>query len=225
MPSTASFLVELNGSPLPDDVAALLMAGYVDCSLRLPDAFMLRFRDPGRIVIEKSGVAIGSKLKISVTTDESQTPEKLIAAEVTSLEAEVDTTGSFTTIRGYDPAHRLFSGRHTVSYTQATASDAATKVAQRAGIGAGTVEPSGTVFDHLGQCGQTDWEFLDGIAKPYRVRAHRAGQQTRLRPPQTRADRTHRRQPCQHESACAEAGFGYLAVPVGGHLRRTGRQR
>ena len=42
MPSTASFLVELNGSALPDDVAALLMAGYVDCSLRLPDAFMLR---------------------------------------------------------------------------------------------------------------------------------------------------------------------------------------
>jgi len=32
------------------DVAALLMSGYVDCSLRLPDAFILRFRDPGRIV-------------------------------------------------------------------------------------------------------------------------------------------------------------------------------
>lgn len=165
MPSTAAFLVELNGSPLPDDVSALLMSGYVDCSLRLPDAFMLRFRDPGRIVIEKSGVTIGSKLKISVATDEAQTPEKLISAEVTSLEAEVDTTGSFTTIRGYDPAHRLFSGRHTVSYTQATASDAAKQVAQRAGIGAGTVQSSGTVFDHLGQCGQTDWEFLDGIAR------------------------------------------------------------
>ena len=78
MPSTASFLVELDGSELPDDVAPLLVSGYVDCSLRLPDAVMLRFRDPGRIVVEKSGVKIGSKLKVSVATDGSQTPEKLI---------------------------------------------------------------------------------------------------------------------------------------------------
>jgi phage protein D len=165
MPSTATFLVELNGSPLPDDVAALLMSAYVDCSLRLPDAFMLRFRDPGRIVVDKSGVKIGAKLKISVTTDAAQTPEKLVSAEVTSLEAEVDSTGSFTIIRGYDPAHRLFRGRHTVSYTQATASDVATQIAQRVSLPPGNVDTGGTVFDHLGQCGQTDWEFLDGIAK------------------------------------------------------------
>jgi phage protein D len=165
MPSTAAFLVELNGSPLPDDVAALLVSGYVDCSLRLPDAFMLRFRDPARIVIDKSGVTIGAKLKISVTTDASPTPEKLVSAEVTSLEAEVNSTGSFTIIRGYDPAHRLFRGRHTVSYTQATASDVATKIAQRVSLPPGHVDSGGTVFDHLGQCGQTDWEFLDGIAK------------------------------------------------------------
>jgi phage protein D len=165
MPSTASFLVELDGAELPDDVSPLLMAGHVDCSLRLPDAVMLRFRDPGRIVVEKSGVKIGSKLKVSVTTDGTQTPEKLVSAEVTSLEAEVDATGSFTIIRGYDPAHRLFRGRNTVSYTQATASDAATQVARRAGLSTGTVKSSKTVYDHLGQCGQTDWEFIEGVAK------------------------------------------------------------
>src|SRR6476469_9886417 len=117
MASTASLLAEVDGATLPDDVAPLLTAGYVDCSLRLPDAVMLRFRDPGRIVVEKSGVKIGSKLKVSVATHGSQTPEKLIAAEVTSLEAEVDGSGAFTIIRGYDPAHRLFRGRHTTSYT------------------------------------------------------------------------------------------------------------
>jgi phage protein D len=165
MASTASLLVELDGTTLPDDVAPLLTAGYVDCSLHLPDAVMLRFRDPGRIVVEKSGVKIGSKLKVSVATDAAQTPEKLISAEVTSLEAEVDATGSFTVIRGYDAAHRLFRGRHSVSYTQATASDAATQVAQRAGLSTGNVKSSKTVYDHLGQCGQTDWEFIEGVAK------------------------------------------------------------
>jgi phage protein D len=165
MPTTGSFLVKLNDNDLPDEVGALLIAAYVDCSLHLPDAVMLRFRDPSRIVIEKSCVTIGSKLIVSVTTDAAQAPEKLVSAEVTSLEAEVGATGSFTIIRGYDPAHRLFRGRHTASYTQATASDAAKRVAQRAGLQSGEVASSTTVFDHLGQCGQSDWEFLDRIAK------------------------------------------------------------
>ena len=174
MATTATFLVKLNGNPLPDDVAALLISAFVDSSLRLPDSFMLRFRDPTRMVIEKSGVAIGAKVEISVETDATQTPEKLIAAEVTSLEAEIGSTGSFTVIRGYDPAHRLFRGRHTMSYTQTTASDAATQVAQRADLPSGKIESSRTVFDHLGQFAQSDWEFLDGIAKRigYEVTVH-----------------------------------------------------
>jgi len=174
MATTASFLVKLNGNPLPDDVAALLISAYVDSTLRLPDSFMLRFRDPGRIVVEKSGVTIGAKVQITVETDATQTPGKLISGEVTSLEAEISSTGSFTVIRGYDPAHRLFRGRHTMSYTQTTASDAVTQVAQRADLPSGNIESSRTVFDHLGQFAQSDWEFLDGIAKRigYEVTVH-----------------------------------------------------
>ena len=165
MATTASFLVEFDGTKLPDDIAGLLISAYVDCSLRLPDAFMLRFRDPGRIVVEKSKVKIGTKVKITVSSTETQTPEQLISAEVTSLEAEIGSPGSFTVIRGYDPAHRLFRGRHTKSYTQTTASDAVNQVAQRADLPSGEIKSSPTVFDHLGQFGQTDWEFLDAIAK------------------------------------------------------------
>jgi phage protein D len=165
MTSTASFLVTLDDNPLPADVAALLTSAHVDFSLRLPDAFMLRFRDPGRIVVDKTGVKMGAKVKIAVATDSAQTPEPLFSGEVTSLEAEFDSTGSFTVIRGFDPTHRLFRGRHTISYTQITASDAVTQVAQRAGLTPGQVDPTRTVFDHLGQCGQTDWEFLDAVAK------------------------------------------------------------
>lgn len=165
MPSTASFLVTINGAPLAADVAALLISAHVDFSLRLPDAFMLRFRDPGRIVVDKSGVTMGAKVKIAVATDAAQTPEPLFSGEVTSLEADFDSTGSFTFIRGFDPTHRLFRGRHTVSYTQITASDAVSQVAQRAGLTPGQLDRTATVFDHLGQCGQTDWEFLDGVAR------------------------------------------------------------
>ena len=165
MATSATFVVEVDGTKLPADIAELLTSAYVDSSLRLPDAFMLRFRDPNRIVVEKSKVKMGSTVNITLASTQTDTPEKLISAEVTSLEAEIGSPGSFTIVRGYDPAHRLFRGRHTKAYTQATASDAVTQVAQRAKLPAGQIDSSKTVFDHLGQFGQTDWEFLDGLAK------------------------------------------------------------
>lgn len=165
MATSAGFLVTIDGADLPADIAVLLAGAYVDSSLRLPDAFMLRFRDPNRIVLDKAKARIGAKVTVAVVSTETQTPEKLIAGEITSLEAEVGAPGSFTIIRGYDPAHRLFRGRRTQSYTQTTASDAVNRVARQADLAAGTIRPTSTVFDHLGQFGQTDWEFLDGLAR------------------------------------------------------------
>jgi phage protein D len=165
MATSAGFLIQFDGTDLPDDFAELVTSAYVDSSLRLPDSFVLRFRDPNRVVLAKTKVKIGSKVTISISSTDTQAPEKLIAAEVTSLEAEIGSTGSFTLIRGYDPAHRLFRGRRTKAYAQTTASDAVTQVAQQAKLTTGQIASSGTVFDHLGQFGQTDWEFLDGLAK------------------------------------------------------------
>jgi phage protein D len=165
MSTTSGFVVEIDGSPLAADVAPLLLSAHVDDSLRLPDLFVLRFRDSERMVVAKSGVKIGSKVKLSVASDAGPTPAPLIQGEVTALEAEFDSTGTFTVIRGYDQAHRLFRGRRTETYTQCTASDVAKKVVQRAGLALGTVESTSTVFDHVSQGGLTDWEFLDGLAR------------------------------------------------------------
>jgi phage protein D/phage baseplate assembly protein gpV len=116
-------------------------------------------------VLAKSNIKIGAKLVIAATSKASTSPEPLLTAEVTALEAEFDATGTFTVIRGYDPAHRLFRGRRTETYTQVTASDVATKVAQRAGLTLGTVDSTSTVFEHVSQAGVSDWEFLDGLAR------------------------------------------------------------
>jgi phage protein D len=164
-PTSSSFLVDIDGSPLAADAKALLLSAVVDDSLRLPDFFLLRFRDPDRLVITKSGAKIGSKVKVSVTSDATPGPQQLIEGEITALEAEYDATGTYTVIRGYDQANRLLRGRRTESYTQSTASDVATKVAQRAGLSIGEVESTSTVYEHLSQGGVTDWEFLDGLAR------------------------------------------------------------
>jgi phage protein D len=164
-PTSSSFLVDIDGSPLAADAKALLVSAIVDDSLRLPDFFLLRFRDPDRLVITKSGAKIGSKVKVSVASDATPSPQQLIEGEITALEAEYDATGTYTVLRGYDQANRLLRGRRTESYTQSTASDVATKVAQRAGLSVGEVESTSTVYEHLSQGGVTDWEFLDGLAR------------------------------------------------------------
>jgi phage protein D len=165
MTISSTFLVEIDGQPLPEDVVPALTAAIVDDSQRLPDLFSLRFRDPGRMVISKSGAKVGSTVKISVLTAAAQAPAELINGEITALEAEFDSTGTFTVIRGYDPAHRLFRGRRTVSYVQATASDIATTIARRAGLNVGEVTSTTTVYPHLSQAGETDWEVLERLAR------------------------------------------------------------
>ena len=62
------FVITIDGSPLPADVEQLLIEAYVDDSLLLPDLFVLRFRDPNRLVLAKAAVKIGSRIKIAVTS-------------------------------------------------------------------------------------------------------------------------------------------------------------
>ncbi|HLM22038.1 MAG TPA: VgrG-related protein [Propionibacteriaceae bacterium] len=162
---SSTCLVEVEGSPLPEDIAPLLVSAYIDDSKQLPDTFVLRFRDPNRMVLSKSAARVGSLIKISVQVADAAQPEPLIAGEVTALEAEYDMGGTFTVIRGYDQTHRFFRGRRTESYQQMTASDIATKIAQRAGLQVGEVTATTTVFDHYSQAGQTDWEVLSVLAR------------------------------------------------------------
>ncbi|MGB3185593.1 MAG: VgrG-related protein [Ornithinimicrobium sp.] len=165
MPISSTCLVEIDGVKLPVEVANLLVSATVDDSQRLPDMFSLRFRDANRLVLGRINAKIGSVARVSVLTAEGSAPTLLIEGEVTAVEAEVNSGGTFTIVRGYDPAHRLFRGRRTASYTQATASDIVNTVAQRAGLSTGTIEPTTTVFDHVSQGGCTDWEFLESLAQ------------------------------------------------------------
>ena len=165
MSTSARPIIEIDSAPLPADVEALFTDGYVDDSQRLPDMAVLRFRDTDHIVIAKAKAKVGAKLKVSVQTGDAQSPQALFVGEITALEASYDSAGTFTVIRGYDPAHRLFRGRTTHTYTQVTADDVARKIAKRAGLDVGQIASTSTVFDHLSQAGTTDWEFLDQLAR------------------------------------------------------------
>jgi len=162
---TNTFAITVDGAPLPADVQALLVTAVVEDNLNLPDLVVLTFRDPDRVVLAKARAKVGSTIVVSAAGTGQAQPQKLVTAEVTALEAELDATGTFTTIRGLDPVHRLFRGRRTETYTQVTASDVAQKVAQRAGLKVGRIDSTTTVFEHVTQGGVSDWEFLDRLAR------------------------------------------------------------
>ncbi|MBK8077633.1 MAG: VgrG-related protein [Kineosporiaceae bacterium] len=162
---SSGFGVSINGTELSSLLLQQLVSGYVDDSLNLPDLVVLRFRDPDRLLLKATGASVGAPLVVSVSVTGRSAPQKLITAEITALEVEFDTTGSYTVVRGLDPAHRLFRGRRTDTWTQATASDVATKVAQRAGLTLGRIDSTSTVFDHVCQAGVSDWVFLNGLAR------------------------------------------------------------
>jgi phage protein D len=158
------FRIKVDGAPLPDEVDRALVSAFVDDSRTLPDLFQLSFRDPARTVIEKGRFRIGSKVTISVSSSSSTAGDKLMVGEVTALEAEFDSAGTMTVVRGYDPSHRLFRGRVTETYANATYSDVAGKVARRVGLQVGQVDSASTVHDQVSQGNQSDWEFLKELA-------------------------------------------------------------
>ncbi|HEX2299399.1 MAG TPA: VgrG-related protein, partial [Pseudonocardiaceae bacterium] len=163
---TSALVVEVEGTPLRPEVAVALTYGYVDDSRVLPDAFVLRFRDPGRNVLEKAGIKIGAKVALKGQAGDNPSPELLLSGEVTALSVDIDATGTVTEVRGYDHSHRLFRGRRVAGFSNMSVTDIVRKVAQRAGLTVGTVDsfaaPPGD--SEIAQDNISDWDFLQRLA-------------------------------------------------------------
>jgi phage protein D/phage baseplate assembly protein gpV len=154
--------VEINGAPLPVHVDHLLERVVVDDNLRLPAMFELTLREPHDAklssgVLAAIGVQLGDSVAVSVRYERGT--EKLVEGEVTSLEADVDYSGSHVVIRGYDKSHRLHRGRKARSWADQKDSDLASSIAREAGLSA-SVDDSGASHPYIAQPGVSDWEFL-----------------------------------------------------------------
>ncbi|MET8849678.1 VgrG-related protein [Amycolatopsis sp. NPDC004625] len=165
---TNTLMVEVEGTALPDDVKVMLAYAYVDDSRNLPDTFVLRFRDPGYVVLEKGKFKVGAKIKLKVQTSDPGGPQELLSGEVTAVAVDLDRHGTFTEVRGYDQAHRLFRGRRVAAYPNMTVADVVRKVARRADLPTGKIDNvrgfGGRPNTQLSQDNVSDWEFLTRLA-------------------------------------------------------------
>ncbi|MFI7361550.1 VgrG-related protein [Streptomyces sp. NPDC050149] len=179
----SALVVEFDGTPLPAKFVNTLVEGYVDDSRTLPDLFLLRFRDPDRVLLQQTGLKIGSEARLLARAGGDTAPKPLLEGVVTALEVELDETGTFTVVRGLDESHRLLRGRRVASYQNMTLADICGQVAQRAGLKPGTVDIAGPVIEHLAQPNVTDWEFVRGLAEEAGAQAYvRDGQLHITRP-------------------------------------------
>src|SRR5579875_412127 len=157
--------IQIGGGTLPAAAQQALVRTVIDTHLHLPGMFEMTFLDNAGTVLPKAGISVGTTVSISSTTISAATPQSLITGEVTALEGICSNLNCYTVVRGYDLCHRLQRVRRTRTFVQQTDSDIATKVAQAAGLSQLNVEASSAVHDFVGQCDQTDWEFLSQRAR------------------------------------------------------------
>lgn len=157
--------VGAGGTPLSDEAQRRVVRTVAETHLHLPGMFEIAFHDPNGDAITQAGLSIGTPVQISGPGGDDGTPQPLISGEVTSIEGIFERLNFTTIVRGYDQAHRLQRARHTQTFLDMKDSDIATQLAQGAGLTVGQIDTSMTTHAHLGQCDQTDWDFLSQRAR------------------------------------------------------------
>jgi phage protein D len=153
------------GTPLAKDAAAQLVRTVVDTSLHLPGMFELTFFDRDADVLTVGGLRIGTVVQVRGAGLDESTEGLLLIGEITALEGRYEKAGRYTLVRGYDLGHRLQRARRTRTFVNMTDSDIAARLAREAGLTETVIEASGTAHVHIGQCDQTDWDFLSQRAR------------------------------------------------------------
>jgi len=160
--------ITVDGAPLARDIVPGLVRTIVDLQAHLPDMFVLHIHDTGRDVAKRARITFGSKIVISGTAELNGPATELVVGEVTALEQEIDATGRWTIVRGYDPTHRLTRGRRTRTFVDTTDATIVQQLASEAGLELGEVVDDGPTYEHVSQVNLSDWEFL-------RARANETG--------------------------------------------------
>lgn len=162
------FRVRINGAELPPKAAAMVKSVTVDQDVTAPSMFTLDLVDQDLEQLDATWAdadlfAPGGEAEILMGYTGKL--DSVIKGEITGLEPEFALHElPRLIVRGHDRRHRLLRGRKTLSFTQVKDSDAASQIAQAAGLSP-QVEDTGAVLDYLLQHNQTDLEFLEERAR------------------------------------------------------------
>lgn len=163
--SFAASVVVKAGSLGKEPWSTSLRSCVIDENVGLPDTATLVYDDGSHELLSRTGITIGSTLRVAVATARGGAEEPLFNGEVTALELDVDGTGAYTVIRAMSKAHRLFRGRRVNAFRKMTVAAIVRQVAKGAGLAVGRVDPSHITYQHISQAGVSDWDFLQSLAR------------------------------------------------------------
>jgi phage protein D len=144
-----------------------LRSCVVDENVGLPSSAVLVYDDGDHELLARTGVTIGSPVRVSVAAVRTQAQELLFTGEVTALEMDADSTGAYTVIRAMSKAHRLLRGRRVKAFRTMSAATIVREVAKTAGLSVGRVETAPITYQQLSQPGISDWDFLQWLAREH----------------------------------------------------------
>jgi len=156
--------VKVAGTPLDPAMAAQITEIKVVDHLLLPDSMSLRIADPAHQFLEAELLAIGKEIEVSAAGPAGGAMTVIFLGQVAALEPEFTQKGSLLAVRAYDHSHVLHRTKRSETFQNVTADDVARKVAQRAGLQVGKIDPGGAPQPFVQQHNETDWAFLWRLA-------------------------------------------------------------
>ncbi len=165
LPLISGVEVTIDGDALDATLAANLLEVRADQRFMLPAAFMLRIADPRLEHIDSSPLTVGAQVEIRLAAAGGDSLQLVLSGQIAAVEPEFGRHGAVLAARGYDASHVLNRSRTTETYQNMSSDDIAAKVADRAGLDAGTISSAGDVHDFVQQNNETDWEFLWRLAR------------------------------------------------------------
>lgn len=152
--------VNVQGTPLPDDVMRGLSGVRVSAKLNQPAQCELSFATRSGSAAQVDVMRLGAKLTVKVADED----DPLFAGELTAFEVEYAGDGTATLrARAYDPLHRLRKHQELRVFENISASELAGQLAGGAGLDV-DAEEDGPRIERLLQHRHTDFDLLLEVA-------------------------------------------------------------
>jgi uncharacterized protein involved in type VI secretion and phage assembly len=156
--------VLVDGRPLDPELSGNLVEVRVEQHLLLPDVAVVRVSDPALEHVDAGPFELGAKLAVRLSAPDSNRLRSAFAGRINAVEPEFDPAGAVLVARAYDASHALNQVRRTATYQNMTADDIARKLAARARLQPGTIDPAGPPQPFVQQHGETDLRLLWRLA-------------------------------------------------------------
>jgi uncharacterized protein involved in type VI secretion and phage assembly len=165
-PLLSSGVVRIDGSPLPLELAALLVLLRVRDSLRLPAQAYLRLADPRLVHVDDDLFSVGRAVEVLYTPPGGRAAASVFSGRIESIELELQAGGAFIAATAYEPAFALHRKRRTQVLQSMSSGEIAAQTIRAAGLtpALASSAASDAVQPFVMQREETDWQLLWRLA-------------------------------------------------------------